>query len=1100
MNFKIYTQMLWQLLLLLFVGAFELQSQTQCIRGCVEEPQLEILTVSEGECAVTVEAYVLIDAGSCATAQTVVISIENPDGTTSSITATDEGSGRYKYTHDYQVGDSPYTITATETSTSHVSTCSGVYVVLDEQAPVIVACAQDTTLVLNTAGQIDLPDFREELEIEDNCTYGLEVVQTPAPGTLLNLMHLDTVTVSFVVTDAGGNEAECEMDITVNLLPSVIDEQVHAQTICWNAQPAPISASAAVGLDPIFYNWQENTTDPNDEMGWSLIPGADGLTYAPGFLQQTTWYRLAVSDDGDSWGDFEASNAVEITVLDPFTPSVISMSAGGESTICFGEEPGTLEATATTGGSGPPFLYQWQISTNQVNWSNVGTASTDTPPSLTYGIGLEQDSYFRLIAFDQGDLACGSTFSVNNFLITVQEEVFAGEIGGDQTLCEGTEAEILVSVGDGSGGSGALTYQWERSLDGNNWILIPGEEGSTYAPGVLEVTTSFRRTTVSALNDGFCFSSPSNVVTVTIEDLPVAEIDQEGAHAMCFGDTHTVDGADVEVENGTILWTHDGQGILTNATTLTPTYSSVEEDAGSTVTLTLTVSSDNVCAPATATATYSIAVEDLPTASAGGSATICEDDTATVSGASASNGTILWTHNGSGTLADATTLTPTYTPGSGDAGSTVTLTMTVSSDNTCAPATATATYTLQIDDLPFVFIESDADLCPGESYFFTGGEVITGSGSVSFQWTHDGEGSLEDETTLTPTYLSSVEDAGSTVTLTLTVSSLNACAPATASAVFMIEVYDTLVVPVVSADQQLCYGGNPATLTATAAQGGGGSYSYQWQVSEDNGSWTDIAGAMGLSYTPPTFATQTRWYRILTTDTGNPSCGSDVASDAVQILVNDPLFPPIIDGGPLEVCEFNSPGTLVPTEATGGTGPFNYQWQSSPTGNNPWTNVTTLSPNKDYEVPNLTSSIYYRVVAFDVGVPTCGSVFSNAIFIEVIPDTEDPVITVCPTDREVDIDADCEWTVGDYTGEIEATDNCSTDFTIVQTPAPGTVVTLEHDEILTIGFEVSDTGGNSATCTMEITGQDVTAPTLVDCNSSTLIELGNDPWRLYSGL
>jgi hypothetical protein len=77
----------------------------------------------------------------------------------------------------------------------------------------------------------------------------------------------------------------------------------------------------------------------------------------------------------------------------------------------------------------------------------------------------------------------------------------------------------------------------------------------------------------------------------------------------------------------------------------------------------------------TGTLSGTITVIDTPTASAGGSKTICQTGTATVSGATSSNGTILWTHSGAGTLSGETTLTPTYTPAAGDAGTTVTLTM-----------------------------------------------------------------------------------------------------------------------------------------------------------------------------------------------------------------------------------------------------------------------------------------------------------------------------------------------------------------------------------------------------------------------------------------
>jgi gliding motility-associated-like protein len=115
----------------------------------------------------------------------------------------------------------------------------------------------------------------------------------------------------------------------------------------------------------------------------------------------------------------------------------------------------------------------------------------------------------------------------------------------------------------------------------------------------------------------------------------------------------------------------------------------------------------NPMCPGTASATASINVVAPPTATSGGSQTICSNGTALVSGANATDGTILWTHNGLGTLSNATTLTPTYNAVAGDAGSTVTLTMTVTSNNTCG-GTATATYMVNVSNGSSITLSSAA--------------------------------------------------------------------------------------------------------------------------------------------------------------------------------------------------------------------------------------------------------------------------------------------------------------------------------------------------------------------------------------------------------
>jgi hypothetical protein len=178
-----------------------------------------------------------------------------------------------------------------------------------------------------------------------------------------------------------------------------------------------------------------------------------------------------------------------------------------------------------------------------------------------------------------------------------------------------------------------------------------------------------------------------------------------GSQNACVNTTATVSGIGSS-PGATYSWSENGAGSITaGANTLTPTYTPAAADAGTTVTLTLTATvTDGVngCASGVSNATYLVNVQPLPTASAGGTAPGCSaNGTITVSGASASNGTIAWTENGAGSITAGTnTITPTYTAAAGDAGKAVTLFMTVTSNNACAPQTASASYTINVASLP----------------------------------------------------------------------------------------------------------------------------------------------------------------------------------------------------------------------------------------------------------------------------------------------------------------------------------------------------------------------------------------------------------------
>ena len=109
---------------------------------------------------------------------------------------------------------------------------------------------------------------------------------------------------------------------------------------------------------------------------------------------------------------------------------------------------------------------------------------------------------------------------------------------------------------------------------------------------------------------------------------------------------------------------------------------------------------------------------------------------AVVSGASAANGTILWTHNGSGNLIDETTLTPSYVAGSGDEGSIITLILTVTSNNACFPQTDTATFTVNVLPEAQVNQPGDQKICKGTSTAMISFSTSNTSGFTTYSWTN----------------------------------------------------------------------------------------------------------------------------------------------------------------------------------------------------------------------------------------------------------------------------------------------------------------------------------------------------------------------------
>ena len=177
-------------------------------------------------------------------------------------------------------------------------------------------------------------------------------------------------------------------------------------------------------------------------------------------------------------------------------------------------------------------------------------------------------------------------------------------------------------------------------------------------------------------------------MVLTINQAPTADA---GSPAdACVGEVYTLSGT--ATNQTAILWTHNGAGTLTGATTATPDYTPDATDV--LVTLTMTVSGSSPCTDATATVVLTI--NQAPTADAGSNASICEGLPHTISGATTTNNvSILWTSLGTGTFTNGNTLTPEYNPSAADisAGS-VTLILTVTGDAPCIPAVSTMLLTI----------------------------------------------------------------------------------------------------------------------------------------------------------------------------------------------------------------------------------------------------------------------------------------------------------------------------------------------------------------------------------------------------------------------
>ncbi len=109
---------------------------------------------------------------------------------------------------------------------------------------------------------------------------------------------------------------------------------------------------------------------------------------------------------------------------------------------------------------------------------------------------------------------------------------------------------------------------------------------------------------------------------------------------------------------------------------------------------------------------------------------------------------------------------------------------------------------------------------------------------------------------------------------------------------------------------------------------------------------------------------------------------------------------------------------------------------------------------------------------------------SSCQLTQQVIDTIKPVVT-CPGIQTANSDASCQTSIGDYTGLVTSTDNCSSLISISQSPLPATTVSSNT----TITMTATDEAGNSQTCNFSLELIDVIAP-VIACPSNTNVSPG----------
>ena len=109
---------------------------------------------------------------------------------------------------------------------------------------------------------------------------------------------------------------------------------------------------------------------------------------------------------------------------------------------------------------------------------------------------------------------------------------------------------------------------------------------------------------------------------------------------------------------------------------------------------------------------------------------------------------------------------------------------------------------------------------------------------------------------------------------------------------------------------------------------------------------------------------------------------------------------------------------------------------------------------------------------------------STCSFTVTVNDNQNPTFN-CPSDQNINLSATCQLIVPDLISGLTGSDNCGT-VTFTQSPFAGASLASAHNQTHNVVIIASDGNGNTQSCTVVLTGKDVTKPTFICPNNQNV--------------
>lgn len=748
------------------------------------------------------------------------------------------------------------------------------------------------------------------------------------------------------VTDSNGNSMNSN-DVLITVPSSVTGG---------TTSPATLTVTTGVVSDSVLnVSGSGGGTGIYDYLWQSSVNGTDWLdlsttsTYTLPALTLTTRFRRKMTDKNTKGVAYSVPSVVTVN----FSGGTITPAL---TTIPSYTYPGTISnVLLPTGGTGG-YTYRWESSVDGgTSWIPIsGADSINYTPST-----LVRTTSFRRITKDQSNTEKSS----NTIAITVT--LSGGEISASlSTIESGTLPGTIMNSSAASGGSGIYTYQWQSSVNSTVWSDINETNSTDYTPLTLSQSTWFRRRVTDGINTEY---SDTAAIAVTLSGGEISPSDiliKSGTSPGTISNSFNASGGSPvynyqwEYSANGVTWTNISGAISTSytPTTLNQTmyYRRKVTDSNNNVAYSGTsvaavIFDGGSISPTTksiASGTYPGIISNISTA-IGGTAGYAYEWQKSIDGGKSWD-KIPNESNSSYTppqLSQTTRFRRKVTDSTNHI---------VYSNSSVISVTIPPVLSGGIISPPTLTVISGN--LPGEIT-----NVISVSGGIpgyTFQWQlyNEVSTSWEDIPGATNSTYTPLEISHSTLFRRQVKDSSNKLAYSNTS------IITVTAPPVLSAGSispatiTITSGSSPGTITdGAAASGGTGELTYQWQTYNDEStSWEDIPNATNSTYTPLKLRQSTWFWRKVTDSVGNISYSN---TSAVTVTLSGGTITPLdldVKAGTSLLFSSN-----VYECASGGTGGYKYQWQSSINNGSSWT-VIDGEDHTSYTSGAITQPIWFR--------------------------------------------------------------------------------------------------------------------------------------------